>query len=431
MENFTIEGGARLKGSVKIDGAKNAVLPILAATLLAETGVCVMEETPAFNDVSVISELLQSLGAEVESSENGQICVNASGLNSCYAPYETVRKMRASFLVMGPLLARLGQAKIPLPGGCAIGSRPIDLHLKGFEALGAKIVTGHGFVEAQAEQLHGAQIYLDFPSVGATENIMMAACLAEGNTIIENAAEEPEITDLANFLNKMGANVTGAGTDIIRIEGKPGLTGTVYQVIPDRIEAGTFMIAAAATGGDVLIKNVVSDHLKPLIAKLRETGAEIIEGDNWLRVLGRVPLRATDIKTLPYPGFPTDLQAQMTALLTIAEGTSVVTETVFENRFMHLDELSRMGADVKIEGRTAIIHGVPLLSGTQVKATDLRAGAALIIAGLVAKGETEISCIHHIDRGYVNIEEKFRGLGAKIRRTGQADEAQIAECAIC
>jgi len=430
LEKIIINGDTQLNGTVKINGAKNAVLPILAASLLANYGESILLDTPGFNDVFVICELLEALGAKVVRDQQGQVKIDATNLTGYYAPYEAVRKMRASFLVMGPLLARLGQAKIPLPGGCAIGTRPIDLHLKGFEALGAKIVTGHGYVEAQAKKLKGAQIYLDFPSVGATENIMMAACFAEGSTLIANAAEEPEIVDLANYLNKMGAKISGAGTDIIKIEGVAGLTGTTYTVIPDRIEAGTFMVAAAATQGDVLIKNVVVDHLKPVTAKLREIGAEIIEGDNAIRVIGRKPIQATDIKTLPYPGFPTDMQAQMTVILAIADGTSVVTETVFENRFMHLDELKRMGANIKVEGRSAIIKGVNLLTGTQVKATDLRAGAALIIAGLVAKGETEISGVHHIDRGYVNIEEKFRRLGAKIHRSGEPDPI-VPDYTIC
>jgi UDP-N-acetylglucosamine 1-carboxyvinyltransferase len=326
--------------------------------------------------------------------------------------------MRASFLIMGPLLARTGSAKISLPGGCAIGSRPIDLHLKGFEALGAEIVIGHGFIEAKAPHgLIGTRVYLDFPSVGATENIMMAASLAKGQTIIENAAEEPEIVDLANYINIMGGKVKGAGTNIIKVDGVKELHGAPHTVIPDRVEAGTYMVAAAITGGDILIENVIIDHLKPVVAKLKEAGVSISEEGTGIRVIGgQQLLKAVDIKTLPYPGFPTDMQAQMMAMTTVAYGTSIVTETVFENRFMHVDELKRMGAHIKIEGRSAIVEGVRKLTGAPVKATDLRAGAALLLAGLVAEGETEISCIHHIDRGYDGIERKFRGLGANIRR---------------
>jgi len=317
---------------------------------------------------------------------------------------------------MGPLLARMGKARISMPGGCAIGTRPIDLHLKGFKALGAEVTLGYGFVEATAEKLIGAKIYLDFPSVGATENIMMAAVLAQGQTVIENAAEEPEITDLANFLNKMGADIKGAGTDTIKINGVKKLSGAIHPVIPDRIEAGTYMIAAAITGGNVLIDNVVPNHLKPIIAKLKEANIDVIEEGNGIRVIGKNRPEAIDIKTMPYPGFPTDMQSQFMALMSIANGTSITIETVFENRFMHVSELKRMGADIKIEGRSAIIEGKKSLLGAQVKATDLRAGAALILCGLVADGETEISETYHIDRGYVKIEEKLRGLGANIYR---------------
>jgi UDP-N-acetylglucosamine 1-carboxyvinyltransferase len=327
--------------------------------------------------------------------------------------------MRASFLVMGPLLARFGRAKISLPGGCAIGTRPIDLHLKGFEALGAQVELGHGFIEARAPEggLIGARFYLDFPSVGATENLMMAASLAKGQTIIENPAEEPEIVDLANYLNAMGAKIRGAGTNVIRINGVKELTGAVHQVIPDRIEAGTYMVAAAMTGGEVRVENVLIEHLKPVIAKLKEAGIKLEEDTSgvWVRPSNR-EFRSVDIKTLPYPGFPTDMQAQLMALMTVAKGTSVITETVFENRFMHVDELKRMGANIKIEGRSAIVEGVTGLTGCQVKATDLRAGAALVLAALVAEGTTEIGYIHHIDRGYDDIVNKLRGLGADICR---------------
>jgi UDP-N-acetylglucosamine 1-carboxyvinyltransferase len=325
--------------------------------------------------------------------------------------------MRASFLVMGPLLARRGRAKISLPGGCAIGTRPIDLHLKGFEALGAQIELGHGYVEARAPQgLTGARIYLDFPSVGATENILMAASMAKGQTILENPAEEPEIVDLANFLNAMGARIRGAGTNVIRIEGADELRGCTHTVIPDRIEAGTYMVAAAMTDGDVYIENALTEHLKPVVAKLKEAGVKIEEDTDGVRVTGTGTLRSVDIKTLPYPGFPTDMQAQFMALTTIARGTSVVTETVFENRFMHVDELKRMGANIKIEGRSAVVEGSARLLGCPVKATDLRAGAALVLAGLVADGQTEIGYLHHIDRGYDNLVAKLQGLGANILR---------------
>ena len=415
MEKIVVEKSGPLKGTVRVSGAKNSVLPILAATLLA-TGKSVLEDVPALRDVDVICEVLSSLGADVKRNSREKIEILSNKIDNFEAPYELMRKMRASFLVMGPLLARMGKARISMPGGCAIGTRPIDLHLKGFRALGAEITLGHGYVEARAEKLVGNKIYLDFPSVGATENIMMAAALAEGETIIENVAEEPEITDLANFLNKMGAKIKGAGTDTIRIQGVKRLTGTTHTVIPDRIEAGTYMVAAAMTGGNVLVENVVPDHLKPIIAKLREIDVEIREEDNGIRVIGPKVIKATDIKTLPYPGFPTDMQAQFMALLSIAKGSSVIIETVFENRFMHVSELKRMGANIRIEGRSAIIEGCKGLTGAQVKATDLRAGAALILAGLVSEGKTEITNIYHIDRGYVDIEKKLRALGAKIYR---------------
>lgn len=418
MEKLIVSGGRKLSGSVKVSGAKNAVLPIIAASLLGVTPSR-LEEIPDLEDVRTISEVLGCLGAKVASDEPGTLLVDSANLTGFEVPYELTRKMRASFTVLGPLLARLGQARISLPGGCAIGTRPIDLHLKGFEALGAEIELGHGYIEAKAPQgLRGARIYLDFPSVGATENIMMAASLAKGQTILENPAEEPEIVDLANYLNAMGARVRGAGTNVIRIEGVRELTGTSYAVIPDRIEAGTYMVAAAITDGDVWIENALTEHLKPVIAKLKEAGVYIEEKIDGIRVKGTGTLKAVDIKTLPYPGFPTDMQAQFMALMTVANGTSVVSETVFENRFMHVDELKRMGANIKIEGRSAVIEGVSQLAGCQVKATDLRAGAALILAGLVARGQTEIGCIHHIDRGYEGIVDKFRGLGADISRVG-------------
>lgn len=416
MEKLVIRGGKKLSGSVKISGAKNAVLPIIAASLLGTTP-SVLQEIPKLEDVKTISEVLGHLGVNVRSDELGSLYIDSTNITSCEAPYELVRKMRASFLVMGSLLAREGKTKISLPGGCAIGTRPIDLHLKGFEALGAEIVLGHGYIEARAPRgLTGARIYLDFPSVGATENIMMAASMAKGHTILENPAQEPEIVDLANYLNVMGAKIRGAGTNVIKIEGVEEMHGSEYQVIPDRIEAGTYMVAAAITGSEIRIENVLTEHLKPVVAKLKEAGVIIEEDINGVWVRGNKTLRAVDIKTLPYPGFPTDMQAQLMALLTVAQGTSVITETVFENRFMHVDELKRMGANIKIEGRSAVVEGVSKLTGCQVKATDLRAGAALVLAGLIAEGATEIGCIHHIDRGYDSIVDKFKTLGADITR---------------
>lgn len=415
MEKLIITGGNRLKGTVKVSGAKNAILPIIAATLLGSTPARLLE-TPDLEDVRTICKVLEHLGVGV-TKETDSLILDTSNIFGYEAPYELVRKMRASFLVMGPLLARFGRAKISLPGGCAIGTRPIDLHLKGFESLGAEIELGHGYVEARAlNGLKGARVYLDFPSVGATENIMMAASLAKGQTIIENPAEEPEIVDLANILNAMGAKIRGAGTNMIRIDGVSELKGAVHTVVPDRIEAGTYMVAAAITNGNVYIENVLTEHLKPVIAKLKEAGVTIEEDTEGVRVIGTGALRSVDIKTLPYPGFPTDMQAQLMALMTVASGTSVVTETVFENRFMHVDELKRMGANIKIEGRSAVVEGVHNLYGCQVKATDLRAGAALVLAGLVASGTTEIGCIHHIDRGYDNLVAKLQQLGANIVR---------------
>lgn len=415
VEKLIIRGGKRLYGTVKISGAKNAVLPIIAASLLGSTP-STLEEIPNLEDVHTISEVLAQLGVPTEYSP-GILKVDSRNIQTCEAPYELVRKMRASFLVMGPLLSRFGQARISLPGGCAIGTRPIDLHLKGFEALGAEIVQGHGYIEARAPQgLVGAKIYLDFPSVGATENIMMAASMAKGQTVIENPAEEPEIVDLATYLNAMGARVRGAGTNVIKVDGVSELKGACHAVIPDRIEAGTYMVAAAMTGGDIRLENVITEHLKPVIAKLKEAGVEIDEDLLGVRVRRNEMFRSVDIKTLPYPGFPTDMQAQFMAMMTIAKGTSVVTETVFENRFMHVDELKRMGANIKTDGRVAVVEGVANLTGCPVKATDLRAGAALVLAGLTASGATEVGYLHHIDRGYENLVEKFQSLGADIER---------------
>ncbi len=418
MERLIINGGNRLNGTVKISGAKNAVLPIIAATLLGQDKETCLDEVPNLDDVQTIGEVLKTLGVHVRhDAEHNKFYVDASNIQNIVAPYDLVRKMRASFLIMGPLLARIGEAKISLPGGCAIGTRPIDLHLKGFAALGAKISIGHGDISAVApEGLKGARIYLDFPSVGATENILMAASMAEGQTVIENPAQEPEIVDLANYLNIMGAKIRGAGTNVIKVEGVKKLVAHDYTIIPDRIEAGTYMIAAAMTQGDVYIANAISEHLKPVIAKLKEAGVEVYEDVDGIRVVCNSRPRSVDIKTLPYPGFPTDMQAQFMALQTISNGTSMVTETVFENRFMHVDELRRMGAKIKIDGRTSVVEGQERLTGCQVKATDLRAGAAIVLAGLVAEGETQVSYIHHIDRGYDNLVQKLVSLGADIKR---------------
>ncbi len=421
MERLIVKGGNRLVGTVKTSGAKNAVLPIIAASILG-TSPSRLDEIPALEDVRTICAVLECLGIKVDASEPHTLKIDSREITSCEAPYELVRSMRASFLVMGPLLARKGYARISQPGGCAIGTRPIDLHLKGFEALGVKIEQGHGYIEASVpEGMTGANIYLDFPSVGATENIMMAAAMANGTTVLENPAEEPEIVDLANYLNQMGARVRGAGTNVITIEGVSELHGVQHSVIPDRIEAGTYMIAAAMTGGDVIIENVLPEHQKPLIAKLREAGALVEEDIDRIHVVGSGRLKAVDIKTLPYPGFPTDMQAQMMAMLSVAEGRSKITETVFENRFMHVVELNRMGANITTEGRSAVITGPAHLTGCTVRATDLRAGAAMILAGLVAEGATEICDIYHIDRGYEEIAAKLTRLGADIKRVGTKD----------
>mgnify|MGYP001954073313 CR=1 FL=1 len=376
---------------------------------------------PELSDVYTINEVLRYLNADVEFSEN-QVTVDASRELKVEAPFEYVRKMRASVLVMGSLLARNGRARVALPGGCAIGSRPIDQHLKGFEAMGAVVKVGNGFIDAEVKgRLKGAKIYLDFPSVGATENIMMAATLAEGMTVIENAAKEPEIVDLANFLNKMGAKVRGAGTGTIRIEGVDILFGAEHTIIPDRIEAGTFLVAAAITKGNVLVKGAVPEHLTSLTAKLEEMGVTIKEEEEGIRVIGPEQLKAVDIKTMPHPGFPTDMQSQMMALLLQAKGTSVITETVFENRFMHVEEFRRMNADIKIEGRSVILNGPANLQGAEVAATDLRAAAALILAGLAADGVTRVTELKHLDRGYVNFHQKLASLGADIERISEAD----------
>lgn len=423
MAKFLVQKSGPLRGEVTISGSKNAVLPIMAATLLTEDK-CEINDAPELRDVRVMCELLSSLGCHIDRNiETSCVDITSGEEVSGEAPYDLVKMMRASILVLGALIHRTGHAVIPLPGGCAIGKRPVELHLKGLRAMGAKIdedKLNRGIVDAKADKLKGSTIYLDFPSVGATEVIMMAATLAEGTTILENAAQEPEIVDLASFLKKMGARIKGAGTDTIKIEGVERLKGVAHDVIPDRIEAGTFMIGAAITKGDVLIKNVVPSHLKAVIAKLSECGVEITMTDDGMRVRGDVnPLISTDIKTLPYPGFPTDMQSPFMALLTVTRGPSVVIETVFENRFMHVGEFNRMGANIKTDGNAAIIPGDKKLEGAQVVATDLRAGAAVVLTGLVAEGTTEVSKIYHIDRGYENFVDKLKALGANIMRVDE------------
>jgi len=423
MAKFLVQKSAPLRGEVKISGSKNAVLPIMAAALLTEEK-CVIKDVPALRDVDVMCRLLESLGAKVEKDlDNNRVNIEASGEIVYEAPFDLVKMMRASILVLGALLIRTGKAIIHLPGGCAIGKRPVELHLKGLRALGVTIdeeQLNRGIVDASVEKLQGDTIYLDFPSVGATEVIIMTAALADGTTILENAAQEPEIVDLANFLNKMGARIKGAGTDTIKIEGVKKLKGVSHHVIPDRIEAGTFMVGAVMTGGNVLIKNVLPNHLKAVIAKLRECGAYIEMTEDGMRVRGDMStLRSTDIKTLPYPGFPTDMQSPFMALLTVAKGPSVVIETVFENRFMHVGEFNRMGANIKTDGNCAIIPGNKSLTGAQVVATDLRAGAAVVLTGLVADGITEVSQIYHVDRGYENFVDKLKALGANIMRVDE------------
>lgn len=420
LSKLLVHKSGPLKGTVRVNGAKNSVLKLLAASILSEES-CTIESVPALLDVEVMITLLEALGLKVEYDKEREVVrTEPAETLACEAPYELIQKMRASFVVLGPLLARKGVAKVSMPGGCAIGARPIDLHLKGFQALGAQVNLGHGYIEAKADNgLTGAEIYLDFPSVGATENIMMAATLAKGTTLIQNAAKEPEIIDLANFLNEMGANVKGAGTDTIRVKGVERLTGAKHQTIPDRIITATYMVAAAMTQGDITIENVVSSHIKPIAAKLREMGATVEDEDDVIRVIGNGRLKSVDITTLPYPGFPTDAQAQFMALLSVASGTSVINETVFENRFRHVAEINRMGANIKIEGHSAVIQGIPYLQGAQVKATDLRAGAALVLAGLIAEGVTEVSEIHHIDRGYPQIEKDLVALGARIERVDE------------
>ncbi|MGY0401787.1 UDP-N-acetylglucosamine 1-carboxyvinyltransferase [Carnobacterium jeotgali] len=428
MEKIVVRGGKHLTGSVKVEGAKNAVLPILAATILASKGQSKLTNVPILSDVFTINEVLSHLNLTVDFDQSKkEIILDATKELHFEAPFEYVSKMRASIVVMGPLLARLGHAKVALPGGCAIGTRPIDLHLKGFEAMGAEVHIENGYIEAFADQLKGAHIYLDFPSVGATQNIMMAATLAKGTTTIENVAREPEIVDLANFLNRMGAKVIGAGTESIRIEGVSELTGVEHSIIPDRIEAGTFMIAAAVTQGNIYIEDAVAEHNKPLISKLKEMGVLFEDEANGLRVIGPKKLKATDVKTMPHPGFPTDMQAQMTIAQVFAEGTSTMKETVFENRYMHMEELRRMNAEFKVEGQTLVIYGQTELQGAEVAATDLRAAAALIIAGLVSKGYTRVTHLEYLDRGYFEFHKKLQALGADVERIEETVESTMKE----
>ena len=416
MERLVIHGGRKLEGAVEINGAKNAAVAILPAVVAASSGKCLIDNVPDIEDVHCLDRILSSLGCEVKKIDNNTLEIDSTSVNTVNACTEDVRRMRASYYFIGALLARFKEAKVELPGGCPIGVRPIDQHIKGFEALGADVVIEHGAVNVKAKQLKGANIFFDVVSVGATINVMIAATLAEGVTTLENVAKEPHVVDVANFLNSMGANIKGAGTDVIRITGVKKLTGCAYSVIPDQIEAGTFMIAAAATRGDITIKNVIPKHLESISAKLLEMGVEIIEGDDSVRVRYVGDLKGVNIKTMPYPGFPTDVQQPMSTLLSVVPGRSIITESIWESRHKHIDELKKMGANIKVEGRVAIIDGVNSLSGAVVKATDLRAGAAMVIAGLIASGKTEITSIEHIDRGYPHIENKFRSLGAKIER---------------
>lgn len=431
MEKIIVRGGRKLAGAVRVEGAKNAVLPVIAASILADTGKSILRDVPVLADVYTMNEVLRNMDADVHFNHN-TVTINAENGLKTEAPFAYVRKMRASVLVLGPLLARYGHANVAMPGGCAIGSRPIDLHLKGFEAMGANVNVGNGFVEVKTTgRLKGAKIYLDMPSVGATENIMMAAALAEGKTTIENCAKEPEIVDLANFINKMGGKVVGAGTETIKIEGVESLHGVEHAIIPDRVEAGTFMAAAAITGGNILIENAVTEHLRSVISKLEEMNVTVTEEENGVRVIAPDTLKSTDIKTLPYPGFPTDMQPQLMALMIGAEGTGVITETVFENRYMHVEEFRRMNAGIKIEGRNVIVEGSTELEGAEVAATDLRAAAALILAGLRANGLTRMTELNHLDRGYVDFTGKLASLGADIERVDEngdvVDGAEVEE----
>ncbi len=414
MEKMIIEGGYRLVGEVPVSGAKNAALPLFAASLLVEDWIT-LRNVPALADIRTISRLLRMMGVKTE-GESGTVRVSASGVHSFEAPYNMVKTMRASVLVLGPLVAKWKRARVSLPGGCAIGARPINLHLKGLECMGAKVELKHGYVEASADRLRGAEIYFDISTVTGTENIMMAAALAEGRTVLKNAAREPEVFELGQALKKMGAKIEGVGTDVVVIEGVKELRPIEHTIIPDRIEAGTFMVAAGITQGNVKLKNCHIGHLEAVVAKLREAGLEISQEGDGVKVIGPVNIKPVDVKTLPYPGFPTDMQAQIMALLCLAGGLSVITETVFENRFMHVSEMRRMGADIRIEGKNAIVRGLANLTGAPVMATDLRASASLVLAGLAAEGTTDVSRIYHLDRGYEKLDQKLNKLGAKIRR---------------
>jgi len=416
MDKLVIQGGVPLVGEVRISGAKNAALPILCAALLAETDTLRVGNVPHLHDITTMIGLLVQMGMGVSVDDKLGVELDARNINNPLAPYELVKTMRASILVLGPLLARFGQARVSLPGGCAIGSRPVDLHIKGLEAMGASISIEHGYINASAGRLKGARIFMDLVTVTGTENLMMAAALAEGTTVLENAAREPEVVDLANCLKAMGANIEGAGSDVITIHGVERLHGASYSVMPDRIEAGTFLVAAAATQGKVKLRNVRPDIFDAVLDKLRDAGATIETGADWVSLEMHSPIKSVNIRTAPYPAFPTDMQAQFMTLNTVAQGAATMTETIFENRFMHVQELRRLGADIEVEGNTAIVRGIPELSGATVMATDLRASASLVIAGLVAQGETTVERIYHLDRGYECIEEKLSQLGARIKR---------------
>lgn len=416
MEKLVIEGGIPLKGEVSISGAKNSAVAVIPAAVLVD-GPCTIENIPDIKDVKVLIDILKNLGSEVSCSGEGTVTINCKNIKSGAATYDMVKCLRGSYYLLGALLGRFKKAEVALPGGCDFGFRPIDQHIKGFEALGARVEINHGIIKAEAKKLVGAQIYMDVVSVGATINIMLAAVKAEGITTIENAAKEPHVVDVANFLNAMGANVKGAGTDVIKIKGVPNLSGkAIHSIIPDQIEAGTFMIAAAATKGDVTVKNIIPKHMESLSAKLIEMNVEVIEGEDWIRVKGTPDIRRANIKTLPYPGFPTDLQPPICVVLCLADGTSTITEGVWESRFQYVDELKRMGASIRVEGRMAVIEGVKKLTGAPVEALDLRAGAAMVVAGLVAEGETEVYNTYYINRGYEKLEEKLEALGARIKR---------------
>lgn len=428
MEKIIVRGGNKLNGTVEIEGAKNAVLPILAASILPTEGRTVLRNVPILSDVFTMNNVIRFLNAKVGfDQEQKEIMIDATDPLSYEAPFKYVSKMRASIVVLGPLLARKKHAKVAMPGGCAIGSRPVDLHLKGLQAMGARINQRDGYIEAETDGLRGTNIYLDFPSVGATQNIMMAATLATGTTVIENVAREPEIVDLAEFLNKMGAKVTGAGTSVIKIVGVDHLHGVEHSVVQDRIEAGTFMVAAALTNGNVLVKDAIADHNQPLISKLKEMGARVIQEDDGIRVIGPEKLKPANVKTLPHPGFPTDMQPQISVAQLAADGMSTLTETVFENRFMHLEELRRMNAHFKVDGNTVVLNGPTKFSGSEVAATDLRAAAALILAGLVADGITQVTHLEYLDRGYWHFNQKLASLGAEIKRVNDITEIKLKD----